>query len=247
MLDMPVFDVAVERVEVDEVRDVGVCRRAVVAFVEVISQDLPVVVPVQLVRMVEVVYVKVVRLVPFLLVNVLEVLLPWDLGSFLCVHVHPDKAVDIDLDVDPEQPVLILVEPIQILVPGSLGQLPVKPVGPPVVSTRQDLVVSLALFLDNRIRTVPAHIVERIDLAIAVPRDDKIEAGDLVAQPVARVLESRAVGDKEPSFGEDRAALQLVHLLRGVPRGGQSTHRGRAVWRRFLGGGVVSVAEVVQH
>ena len=43
MLYMSVFKIAIERLEVQERWDVGVCGGAVVAFVEVVGEDFPVI------------------------------------------------------------------------------------------------------------------------------------------------------------------------------------------------------------
>ena len=59
MLDVAVFKVAVEGFEVEEGGDVRVGRGAVVAFVEVVREDLPVVGAVDFVRVVEDVVVEV--------------------------------------------------------------------------------------------------------------------------------------------------------------------------------------------
>lgn len=76
VLDMPVFGVAVERVKIEKFRNIRVCRRAVVTFIEVVRQNLPVVVTLQLIGMVKIVVVKVIGFVPLLLVNILEVFVP---------------------------------------------------------------------------------------------------------------------------------------------------------------------------
>ena len=54
--------------------------------------------------------------------------LPRHLWLFLGIQVNPDESVDILVNVNREQSVLALVEPIQLLVARSLGQLAVQPV-----------------------------------------------------------------------------------------------------------------------
>lgn len=59
------------------------CGGAVIALVEVVGEDFPVVIPLELVRVVEFVFIEVDSGVAVLLVYVGEVLFPGDFGGFL--------------------------------------------------------------------------------------------------------------------------------------------------------------------
>ena len=197
--------------------DVRVRRRAVVALVVVIRQDLPVEVATLLPGVVEHVVVPVDIVHARLLVDPLEVVLPRDLGLLLSVQVHPDEPVAVDVHVDRQQTILALVEPVKVLVPRRLGELAVQPVAPAVVLAREDARRALVLG-DHGERPVAADVVEGVDLALAVADEHELEAGHLVAQPVAGVGEAELVRGHEPFAREDGAPLELEHLLRGVPR-----------------------------
>lgn len=217
VLNVSVLGVAVERIQIEKLGDIRMCCRAVIAFVEVVCQDLPVILAVQLVGIIEVVVVEVVGLVSVLLVDVFEVLLPRHLGRLVCIHIHPDKAVDIDLDMDAKEPVLALVEAIQFLVLRGFGQRAVQSIGPAVIPAGQDFGIPFALLLDHGVRTVSADVVERVDGALPVTDDEEVKTRNLIPQPVAGFLQPRAVGDEKPSPGEDGAAFELIHLRGGVP------------------------------
>lgn len=95
---------------------------------------------------------------------------------------------------------------------------------------------------------MPADIVKGIDLARAVADDDEVVAGDVVAEPVAGLLEARVVGHHEPPPREDGAPLEVVKVIGAVPRGRQGAdglllvdHRA-VCWFR-----VGAEAKVVQH
>lgn len=137
MLDVPILELAVKGVKVQERGNVCVRRRAVVAFVEVVGQDLPVVVSIQLVGVVQIVIVKVDLVVPRLHVDIVKVLLPGHLGSLLGVHVDPDEAVLVDFCVDAKQAILLLIKLTQSLVARGFGQVAVEAVRPSVVSKKQ--------------------------------------------------------------------------------------------------------------
>jgi hypothetical protein len=106
VLDMAILEVRVESLKVDEIRDIRVSGWTMVAFVKVVRKDLPVEIASNLVSVVELVVVKVEFAVSFLLVDVVEMLLPSHFRGLLSVHVDPDEAIDVDLDVDTEEIVL---------------------------------------------------------------------------------------------------------------------------------------------
>jgi hypothetical protein len=184
----------------------------VVAFVEVISQNLPVIVTLEGIIVVEIVVIEVVGFIPFLLVDVPEMFLPRHFWDFIRIHVYPDKAIDVDLKMDSEKTVLLFVEVAQLLVVRSFGEFAIQSVRPAVVSTSEDFGISGTLFLNYRVRTVSAHVVECVDVALSVTSDDEVETGKLVAEPVASVLQPHAVGDEEPSLRKYGSTLQLIHL-----------------------------------
>lgn len=126
VLNVSIFGVAVEGIEIQELGDVGVGGWAVVTFVEVISQNFPVVVSLELIGMIQIIVFEVVVLVSLLRVDVLEMFFPRNLGDLLCIEVNPDEAVHVNLDVNSEQVVLVLVEAIEILIPGRLGEFAVQ-------------------------------------------------------------------------------------------------------------------------
>ena len=137
VLNVAGLGVAVKRLQVEEFRDIRMGGRAVVALVEVVGQDLPVVFAVQLIRAHEIVVVEVIGFVPFLLVDILEMLFPRHLRGLLRIQIDPDEAIHIDLDMDSEEAVLVLVDPV--LEAGRFGQFAIQAVGPSVVSAGQDL------------------------------------------------------------------------------------------------------------
>ena len=61
--------------------------------------------------------------------------------------------------------------------------------------------------------SVSAGIVEAMYPVVAVLGHHKIEAGNLVSQEVAGLLNARFVGDEHPFPREDRSPLKAVHLI----------------------------------
>lgn len=102
MLDVAVLQGRVERVEVQEGRDVRVGRWAVVAFVEVFGRELPVVATRERVDVVQGVVGEGDVCVAFLHVDVCEELGERDLGGGGRVEIYPDEAVAVDVCVDRE-------------------------------------------------------------------------------------------------------------------------------------------------
>lgn len=62
-----------------------------------------------------------------------------------------------------------------------------------------------------------ADIVEGVDIVLTIPSKNKVITRHLVAEPVARVLQSGAVCDENPSPGEYGTAFELVHFGRCIP------------------------------
>lgn len=213
VLDVSVFRITVEGVQVEEVRDIRMCRWAVIALVEIIRKNLPVIVPLKLIGMVQVVVVEIQAQSPisFLCVNALKVLFPGNLWDLLCVEVHPNESVHVDPGMNRQEAITLLIK-VKALVARCLGELPVQSIRPAVVPTGQDLCISGTLVLDDGIGAVAADVVEGVYTTLAVSNDDDVEAGQFTSEPVARLLETRAMGHEEPPFAEDGAALQLVHL-----------------------------------
>lgn len=212
VLNVSIFEVAVERFKIKELGDIRMSRGAMITFVEVIRENLPVVFPVKLVGVIQLIVVEVVRFVSFLFVNVCEVLLPWDLGRCFAIHIHPDEAVDVDLDMNFEQTILILIKTVQVLIARCFGELSIQSIRPAVVSTSQNFGISMAFILNDRICTVSAYIVEGVDVVLSVTRDDEVEPSHLIAKPVTGLFQARAMGNEEPSFGENGTPFQLIHL-----------------------------------
>lgn len=100
MLDVAVLGLDVVGVEVGDGRNIGVGDLAVVALVVVVGQDLPVEVALHIPGVVEVVLLEVVVNESGLLVDTFEVVLPGDLGGLAGIHVDPDEAVAVDVNVD---------------------------------------------------------------------------------------------------------------------------------------------------
>lgn len=198
--------------EVGDGRQIWVCCLAVVAFVEVVGKDLPVEVAFHGVRVIEVIIVKIELLESLLLVGTFELLVPRYLRNFVRVHVDVNEAVGVNVNVDWEEAVFGLVEAFKILVARGLRQLAIQTIRPSMVFAREDLRVAL-LLLDDGVGSVSANIVEGVDLAIAVLRDNKVVVGTVVAQPITRLLKTRLVCEDQPSARENGAPLELVHFL----------------------------------
>lgn len=193
VLDVLLLSLDPVRVEVGNGGDVRVSDLAVVTLVVVVGEDLPVVVTLHLPDVVEVVVVKVVVREALVGVKVVKVILPGDLGNLGAVHVDPDEATSINLDVDGEKTVLLLVK-------ASAG-----------------IAVVALLRSDNGEGTESGNVVEGVDVLILILGDDKLEVGNLILEPVASVGETSLVCGEEPLLGEDGALLKLVHLNRSVP------------------------------
>lgn len=223
--------VAVDR---EERRDVGVCGLAVVAFIEVVRSDLPVVVGVKLVRVVQLVVIEVELVKSRLLVGTVEGLLPGDLGGLLRVQVNPDEPLGIDTEVDREQAVLGFVEILQEVIVGRLGQLAVQAVRPSVIAAREDVGTTCVL-LDDGVCAVAADVVKCVDRFGAVHDDDEVVTSHAVAKEVTWPLKTGSVREENPLTREDSSTFELIHLVRRVPCCGQRSY-GRLlvrVGRRF--------------
>lgn len=121
-------------------------------------------------------------------VEVVKVILPSNLGDLGAVHVDPDEATSINLDMDGEKTILLLVK-------ASAG-----------------ITVITLLGSDDGEGTESGNVVEGIDVSVLVLCDDKLKVGDLILEPVASVAETSLVCGEKPLLGEDGTLLKLVHL-----------------------------------
>lgn len=96
---------------------------AVVTLVVVVSEDLPIVVPVHLPGVIKDIVIKVEVFVLLLGIGTLKVILPRNLGRFFGVKVDPDEAIVVNVGVNTEQPVLGFVETLKLLVTRSLCEV----------------------------------------------------------------------------------------------------------------------------
>lgn len=112
-------------------------RGAVIAFVKVVGQNLPVVLALHAVFLVESVVIPVDLLKTFLLINTLEVASP-RFRVLRAVEVDPDKAIRIDLEMDLEKAVLALVEVLELVVVGCLGEVATQSIRPTMVLACKD-------------------------------------------------------------------------------------------------------------
>lgn len=188
VLDVRLLCLDPVRVEVGDGGDIRVSDLAVVALVVVVGKDLPVVVALHLPDVIELVVVKVVVGEALMCVKVVKVILPGDLRGLSAVHVDPDEATSINLNVDGEKTILLLVK-------ASAG-----------------ITVVTLLRSDDGEGTEAGDVVESVDVTILVASNDKLEVGHLILEPVTSVRDSGLVSGKEPLLGEDGALLKLVHL-----------------------------------
>lgn len=86
--------------EVSHCRNVWVGRLAVVAFVVVIGQDLPVVRTIHLPGVVKDIVVKVEFTVLLLLIGTEEVILPLDFGDGFGIKVDPNETIAVNVNMD---------------------------------------------------------------------------------------------------------------------------------------------------
>lgn len=187
MLYMAILEIRIESLKIDKVRDIRVSSGTMVAFIEVVCENLPVEISFQLVRVVELVIVKVDVLIPFLLVDVGKVFFPRDFGYFFCIHVYPDEAVDIDFNVNAKEAVLLFLIAFEILIAWCLGKVAIETVRPAVISACKNLGIAF-LLLDNGISTMSADIVEGIHSSSTITIDDDIVPSNFEAKEVSSIL-----------------------------------------------------------
>jgi hypothetical protein len=150
-------------------------------------------------------------------IHIFEILFKTNLGHLPRIHIHPHKPIPIHPYMNPKQPIHLLIK-LQPLIPRRLRQLAIQPITPAMVPTRQNLTIPRTpFFIDNRMRAVPAHVVECIDGALTVFGENEVEAGDVVAQPVTGGFEARRVREEEPAAAEYGAAFEGEHSGGGVP------------------------------
>jgi hypothetical protein len=182
-----------------------------VAFVEVVGKNLPVVCTLHTILVIQSIILKVDILQSLLLINPIKVACP-RLRVLRAIQVDPDKAICINLEMNLEQTVLALVESLQLVIVRRLGKIATQAIGPTVVLARKDRRVSLRSALNNGKCTVATHVVKGIEVALAVARHDKLIACDVELEPISCLGESVLVGDEKPLLGEDGALLELEHL-----------------------------------
>lgn len=236
VLDVASFALAIVAVDGEESWNIRMCGLAMVAFVEVVGCNLPVVIAMKFWRlvsqthverwslvfmmltvdMIELVVVEIELLESLLVINVGKVFLPRHFGLLASVHVHPYEALGIDMGVDWKEIVLVFVEALEVLIVRRLGELAVQTIRPAMISAGED-VFAARLLLDDCVGPMSTCIVESVDFATSINDYDKVVAGNLVAEEVASLLQAGFVSDEEPASSEDGTPLKLVHLLRCVP------------------------------
>lgn len=127
--------------------------------------------------------------VSLLCVNALKVLFPGNLWDLLCVEVHPDESVDVDLGMNRKEAITILIK-VKALVARCLGELAVQSIRPAVVPAGQDLCISGTLILDDGIGAVAANVVEGVYTTLAVSNNKDVKACQFISEPVAHLLET---------------------------------------------------------
>lgn len=145
-----------------------------------IGQSLPVVIDIFLRSMIKLVVVEAERLMSGEAINARKVRGPGNFRLQLGIHVDPDKASLVDMNMKREQSVLLLIEALQVLILGSLCQLTVETIRPSMILARQDTGCSVVLG-DDREGSVPANVVETSDNTLVVSDKEEVEASLLVA------------------------------------------------------------------
>lgn len=100
MLDMTVLGLDMVGVEVGDCGNVRVRDPAVVTFVIVVGQNLPVELAIHIPGMIKDVILKVIVLEPGLLIDTIKVVLPSNLGGLACVQVYPDETISVNVSMD---------------------------------------------------------------------------------------------------------------------------------------------------
>lgn len=73
------------------------------------------------------------------------------------------------------------------------------------------------VLLDNGIGAVPANVVMRPNLALAVFNQKERIASLCYSHKVANVRKSQYMGNEQPLLGKDGSPLQLIHSRGRVP------------------------------
>lgn len=184
MLDPLLVGIALHLSKVCKRRQVRMRCGAVVALVEVIGQDLPVVVTLHAVLMIQLIVLKVGVCKSVLLINGVEVLGP-RLRVIRAVEVDPDEAIAIKLEMDLEKTVLALVETFENVVVGRLGKVAAQTVRPTVVLAGKDGRVALSSSLDNWKGSVTADVVKGVQAALPVPGNNELVACNVELEPIS--------------------------------------------------------------
>ena len=174
-------------------------RLAVVAFVIVVSCNLPIICSVDFPAVVEFIVVPIDPVVPWKHVNPFKIIRPGNLWLRIAIQVDPDKTIAVDVDMYGKETILGLVKIWQILIARGFGKLAIEAIGPTMVEASKDFSIALG-FGHHWERSVSANIVECIDVAFPVFTQHKLEVGYFIAQIVARFLESEFVGGEQPSL-----------------------------------------------
>ena len=115
------------------------CRCTVIAFVVIVSQNLPIVVSIHLPDMVELIFIKFELLESFLRVDTGKIVFPSYLWLLLAIQIDPDETIDIDVKVNWKKAIEVFVESLQALVSRCFGELAIKAVRPAMVLAGEDL------------------------------------------------------------------------------------------------------------
>ena len=102
-----------------------------------------------------------------------------------------------------------------------------------MISTGENLRASSVFAFNNRIRSVPANVMERVNVSLPVTAKNELKAGDLVFEPVSGLTESDLVGYEKPVFREDCSSFELIHLWTLIPYAGQSPRWGILIFGSF--------------
>jgi hypothetical protein len=143
-----------------------------------------------------------------LLVYTFEFLRPgcgWGSGF----EVHPHETDFVDVYVDRKKAVLCLVEGGDSVEAWGFCQVAFEPVAPAVVFAVERAGLT-RLLLDDRISTVPADVVETVDVALLVENKKEGEAGIIKGYIFASCRETEFVCYEYPFPREDGAAFKVV-------------------------------------
>lgn len=146
MLNVSILEITIEALQIEERRDVWVGHGAMVALIEVVRQDLPIVVAyeqgkstfwsmirklgiftIKFVSMIELIITEVnARLnVSLLDIHILKVLLEWHFRHLLRIHVHLNESIAVNAGMNQEKTVLVLLK-IELLIARRFCELAIQ-------------------------------------------------------------------------------------------------------------------------